>query len=251
MAIDKYDLLLKSQELRKRLGESNESPMDIFSLASDIDKLTIVRYPMGDNLSGMCVKTENGGLVAINSKMTLGRQRFSLAHELYHLFYDTNMTAICLTKIDVDNDLEKSADTFASYLLISPSSLKPKIAALKQNTNRSIMLNDVIRLEQYYLVSRQAMLNRLISDREISWEQAETMKTDVIHSAMALGYSRELYKPLPRNKQYQTYGHLIKQVNEALDKDLISNGKYEEILLQAFRQDLVYGDEDEGGEVFD
>lgn len=251
MSIDKYDLLLKSQELRKYLGEDNESQMDIFALASDIDKLTMVRYPMGKNLSGMCIKTGNGDLIAINSKMTLGRQRFSLAHELYHLFFDESMTAICSTKIGVGNDLEKSADTFASYFLISPYSLKTKIATLKHNTARQITLNDVIRLEQYYLVSRQAMLNRLIGDGEISWEQAEIMKNDVVRSAEALGYSSDLYKPSPKNKQYQTYGYLIKQANDALKENLISNGKYEEILLQAFRSDLVYGDEDEGDEVFD
>ena len=56
---------------------------------------------------------------------------------------------------------------------------------------------------------------------------------------------------LPQEKQYQTNGYLIEQASEALNRNLISDGKYEEILLQAFRSDLVFGEDDEGGEAFD
>lgn len=251
MTIDKLDLLIKSQELRKKLGEDNESPMDIFALVSSIEKLTIVRYPMGKNLSGMCIKLGTGNVIAINSEMTLGRQRFSLAHELYHLYFDKNMTAICFATIGSGNDTEKSADLFASYFLMPPSSLNTKIVTLKAKTGKRISLNDVVRLEQYYLVSRQAMLTRLISDGELTAVQSESMKNNVIRSAESLGYSSDLYKSLPADNQYRTYGYLIEQANDALNKELISDGKYEEILLQAFRADLVYGDADEGGEVLD
>lgn len=94
MAIDKMALLLKSQELRQHFGEDINSPTDIFALVTTIEKLTLVRYPMSDNLSGMCIKADGSRVIAINSKMSLGRQRFSLAHELYHLYYDENMTAM-------------------------------------------------------------------------------------------------------------------------------------------------------------
>ena len=43
---------------------------------------------------------------------------------------------------------------------------------------------------------------------------------------------------------------MIKLADKALSKGLISNGKYEEIMLQAFRPDIVYGEEI-GGESFD
>ena len=54
--IDYADLMTKAERLRKRLGEDNNSPVDIFSLAQEIEKLTIVYYPMGNKLSGMCIK---------------------------------------------------------------------------------------------------------------------------------------------------------------------------------------------------
>ncbi|MEN6317126.1 MAG: toxin-antitoxin system, toxin component, partial [Clostridiaceae bacterium] len=66
-----------------------------------------------------------------------------------------------------------------------------------------------------------------------------------------LGYDDTLYKPLPTEKQYMTYGFYIQQADEAFRKGLISSGKYEELLLSAYRSDLVYGDESEGGELID
>lgn len=252
MAMNKMDLLIKAQELRKVLGEDDDSPMDIFALALAIAKLTLVRYPMGERLSGMCVRNENGSVIAINSGMTLGRQRYSLAHELYHLYYDEKMTAICEKTIGSGNDIEKSADQFASYFLIPPVSLKSKIAVLQAGNNTKVLgVNEIVYLEQYYGVSRQAMLSRLLDDKAIKPAEADALRINVIRSASSLGYSKELYVPLPEDKRYATYGYLIDQVNKALGKGLISNGKYEEILLQAFRSDLVYGEDHEGGEVLD
>ena len=87
--MDKADLMTKAARLRRQLGCDESLPIDIFPLASNITGLTIVFYPMGDNLSGMCVKIEDGlSLIAINSDMSYGRQRFSMAHEFYHLYYD-------------------------------------------------------------------------------------------------------------------------------------------------------------------
>lgn len=251
MMIDSMDILLKSQELRQKLGEDTVSPTDIFALVTAIDRLTLVRYPMSDNLSGMCIKTKDSCVIAINSRMSLGRQRFSLAHELYHLYYDESMTAICLTAMDTGSDVERAADMFAAFFLIPPASLRNKIHSMKEEGIPSIGLNEAIQLEQYYGVSHQAMLNQLISMGEITASKASEMKSGVIRAAESRGFSTDLYKMLPQEKQYQTNGYLIEQASEALNRNLISDGKYEEILLQAFRSDLVFGEDDEGGEAFD
>lgn len=90
--IDYFDLATKAELLRKRFNEGNNSPIDIFTFSQEIENLTLIFYPMESNLSGMCIKNKhNNCIIAINSSMTLGRQRFSLAHELYHMFYDSSM----------------------------------------------------------------------------------------------------------------------------------------------------------------
>ena len=105
--IDKAKLMTQATLLRGNLGEDSNSPVDIFSLAQSIEGLTIVFYPLGEKLSGMCIKGNgNNNVIAINSTMTLGRQRFSLAHEFYHLYFDKSMLSVCAKKINSGKEIE-------------------------------------------------------------------------------------------------------------------------------------------------
>ena len=248
------DIMTKSIKLRTKLGEDANSPIDIFALAQDIEQLTIVYYPMGENLSGICLKGAAGNnVIAINSLMTVGRQRFSLAHELYHLYFDKNMTAVCAQKIGMGQETEKEADLFASYFLMPAAALQTKVEMLKaKNNSDDLSIYDVIRLEQYFQVSHQAAVIRLRQDKLINADTADAMMSEGVRRfAESMGYSTELYKPLPAEKQYMTYGNYIDQAEQVLKRGLVSDGKYEELLLTAFRSDLVYGGNEEGEEVID
>ncbi len=250
--MSKMDLWKKALSLRKELGEDSTSPIDIFALAYTIDRLSIVYYPMGNNLSGICVKGTSNNVIAINSSMTLGRQRFSMAHELYHLYFDDDrLTAICAKTIGTGSEKEKQADQFASYLLMSPDALSDMTKGLKKSDSGKLSVRDVVRLEQYFSVSRQAILYRLIGENELTLQEADSMRQNVIRSAIELGYDDTLYRPTPKYKQYKTYGYYIQQAEKALEQGLISSGKYDELLLSAFRCDLVYGEENEGGQLLD
>lgn len=242
------DIMTKSIQLRAKLGEDANSPIDIFALAQDIEHLTIVYYPMGENLSGICLKGATGNnVIAINSSMTVGRQRFSLAHEFYHLYFDKNMTAVCAQKIGVGQKTEKEADLFASYFLMPAAALQTKVEMLQaKNSDHNLLIQDVIRLEQYFQVSHQAAVTRLRQDQLLNADAADTMMTKGVRLlAKSMGYSTELYKPLPAEKQYMTYGNYINQAEQVLKRELVSDGKYEELLLSAFRSDLVYGEKEE------
>ncbi|MEG1877474.1 MAG: ImmA/IrrE family metallo-endopeptidase [Lachnospiraceae bacterium] len=250
--IDKFDLNNKALSLRKELGEDIISPIDIFSLTYTIPKLTLVFYPMGEHLSGMCIRIDGNAVIAINSYMSVGRQRFSMAHELYHLYYDhSKQSTVCAKKIGIGNDIEKAADQFASYFIMPPVALSETIKKFQNNPENDLSIEEIVKLEQYFGMSRQAILYRLIDDNKLTTQQADLYRQSVISSAVNLGYDDVLYKPLPENKQYKTYGYYIQQAEDVLKKGLVSNGKYEQLLLTAFRFDLVYGDESEGGELND
>ncbi|MDR3602915.1 MAG: ImmA/IrrE family metallo-endopeptidase [Desulfosporosinus sp.] len=250
--IDKMALSNKASSVRKKLGEDNTSPIDIFALMYTTENVTLVKYPLGEKISGACLKNNTSAVIAVNSSMSIGRQRFSLAHELYHLYFDENMiSTICPSKIGGGNQTEKSADQFASYLLMPPAALYEKIQEMKSAENRKLTVKDVIKLEQYFGVSRKAMLFRLQEEGELSQSDAADMQKDVIISAAKLGYDTSLYKPTPENENKGTYGYYIKQAENLLQSDIISTGKYEEWLLDAFRDDIVYGDDMEGGELID
>ena len=76
--MDKFDLWKKVISLREEFGVDTKSPIDIFALLYKINYLTIVFYPMGDKLSGMCIRDQLNKVIAINSTMSIGRQRFSI-----------------------------------------------------------------------------------------------------------------------------------------------------------------------------
>lgn len=250
--MDKIEIWKKASSLRRSFGEDAASPVSLSAFVYSIKGLSIVYYPMGEHLSGMCVKDKDSSVIAVNSSMTLGRQRFSLAHELYHLFYDkAQLTAICVKKIGEGSEKEREADQFASYFLMPPDALSEMVLQMKKRRGGTLSVPEIVRIEQHFQVSRQALLYRLVGEGELSLQEAEPMRRGIIKSAVSMGYQDTLYRPAPAEKQYGTYGHYIQQADLALEQGLISNGKYEELLLSAYRHDLVYGDDSEGGELFD
>lgn len=98
------------------MGADGEAPIDIFKLVQKIENLTLVFYGLGKNISGVCYKGTQSSLIVINSDMSLGRQRFSLAHELYHLYYDeVKKSSVSFILIGEGDETERKADQFASY----------------------------------------------------------------------------------------------------------------------------------------
>lgn len=247
--IDKMDLSNKASNLRKRLGEDGESPVDIFKLVQKIENFTLVFYPLGTNISGVCYKRETSSVIVINSDMSVGRQRFSLAHELYHLYFDdSTVNAVSPTMIGSGDENEKKADQFASYFLIPSSSLYDMVEDIKENKNRKeLTIEDVIRIEQYYGVSHKAIIYRLLDEGYLKKGQIKDIEIGIIETAAKLGYDITLYRPSPENKKSIVLGNYITLSEKLLEKEIISQGKYEDLLLDAFRDDLVYGIDGEEG----
>lgn len=240
---ERIELNSEAISLRKDFGEDVYSPIDIFSLIHNNDDLTIVFYPMSDRVSGMCVRDGNNKIIGVNSNSTYGRQRFTIAHELYHLFFHEDFKSIvCSKDLEANKDpQEKEADMFASYFLAPYESLVYFIKNKLKKEKHQLEIEDIVKIEQHYGLSRQATLWRLINDGYITREKANTMKTGIIASAIKLGYDDKLYKSTPQEKQYATFGKYIKLAEELKTKELVSTGKYEELLLDGFRADIVYG----------
>lgn len=232
-------------QTRRMWGEDSYSPIDIFAIVNGWKemKITLVRYPLSARISGMCSKEDNDIVICINSTTSYGRQRFTLAHELYHVLYERNMKqVICDMSIGMDkSESEREADKFASYLLMPYD-------ALLQYSNGELVwdIETIIAAEQFFQLSHQAMIYRLVFDHLITDEDANRYKAITVSSEAArLGYGKELYLPTDENKQYFTTGEYIRKVEQTVNKDLISNGKKEQLLLEAFRADIVYNIDEE------
>ena len=239
-----FDLSNKALDLRRQMGEDSYSPIDIFAMVQRINNITLIMYPLGEHISGYCRKYEHTTIIVINSSMTVGRQRFSLAHELYHVYYDTSMTSFVCTNFNNKSQNEQEADIFASFLLM------PQTALSQFKISNPISVDDIVKIEQFYRVSRKAVLYRLLNEGLISKQDIETFSQNVRYSAKRLGFSDYLYAPSSDNDKYLVLGKYITDAENLHSSGKISDGKYEEYLLSAFRDDLVYGFTD-GGEIVD
>ncbi|MFA7673421.1 MAG: ImmA/IrrE family metallo-endopeptidase [Clostridia bacterium] len=245
--MEKIDLASRAARLRREFGEDANSPIDIYALSLMIPKLSIFFYPLGKRISGMCIKCDDSCVIAINSEMSKGRQRFSLSHELYHWKYGgEDGTTICSVKLSAKNDnrVEQDADRFASYLLMPVGSYEDKIEEiLKMKT--TINREDLVILEQRFGLSHQAMLWRLTNDGLITPAENSMLKDGIISTARNLGYDDTLYRPISTDKaERKVYGQYIQIAEELFKREKISRGKYIELLLDGFRSDIVYGDEE-------
>lgn len=231
---------------RRMWGEDSYSPIDIFAIVNGWKdkKITLVKYPMSSRMSGMCTKENKDIIICINSTTSYGRQRFTLAHELYHVLYEKDMKkVVCgMSMSDNKSESEREADQFASYLLMPYDALiQYKLDDCKMD------LEKIIDLEQFFQVSHQAMLHRLVSDKLLDADTAERYKMITVSmEAAKLGYNKELYFPTEKSKQYFTTGEYVRKVEQLTKEELISNGKREELLLDGFRADIVYNFEEEG-----
>jgi Zn-dependent peptidase ImmA (M78 family) len=251
---DKLELNADAIHLRRILfNEDVFSPIDILTLISDLENFTLVFYPISDRISGICIKEKQSYIIGINSTLSYGRQRFTVAHELYHLFFEEDVkSVVCEKDLDVHKlDSEKEADTFASYLLAPYEALRDYIKKNKLGMRHDWTIEDVIRIEQYFQLSHQATLYRLVYDGYIDRNMANQLRNNVIQKAIRLGYDDKLYKPSADDKKYFSTGEYIKKVEALRNKGLISTGKYEELLLDVFRADIVYNLGEEGSDLYD
>jgi Zn-dependent peptidase ImmA (M78 family) len=239
---EKIELNSEAIILRKEFGEDTNSPIDIFSLIHNNDNLTIVFYPMSSRVSGICIRDGKNKIIGVNSTSTYGRQRFTIAHELYHLYFHEDFeSVVCFIDLEMNKSPEeKEADVFASYFLAPYEALSYFISNKLQKGKQELEIEDVVKIEQHFGMSRQAILWRLKNDGYLSPEKADTMKTGIIVSARKLGYDDKLYIPTPEDKQYATFGKYVRLAEEVKTKELVSTGKYEELLLNGFRADIVY-----------
>ena len=183
-------------------------------------------------------KISSDMLIGINSNMSIGRQNFTLAHELYHLLYEENKNNFVICDYSSESESEIEANIFASYLLIPYEGLKRYV----KNMNISKWsLDDVIAAEQYYQISHMALLFRLVEQNFITEEESlEFQNVKISHEARIRGFNDDLYYPSPEDRKYFSLGNYVKSVGKAYSSNKISVGKKDELLLDGFRGDLTF-----------
>lgn len=219
-------------DFRRKNGLNVTEAIRLKSLLFKNNILTVF-LPLKGDLSGMAVKTNGKNIpkhfILVNSNHTIGRQHFTICHELYHLYYQENFTAEKSNagKFDKKGDPEEyNADVFASYLLLPEDGMYQMIPEHEWGKNK-ITLSTILKIEQYYSCSRNALLNRLIKMGIIDLSKYQEFNCDKIKNALLYGYNEDLYKPGNEGQIIGNYGDMAK---ELYDKSMVSESAYFSLL---------------------
>jgi len=234
-------------ETRIELGINSYEPIDvdILKVLRKKEKISVIVTELKGSISGFFLRKEDICLIVINSSRSFGHQRFTAAHEYYHLKYDKGMNGkICtINEYNDDYENEVEANYFASYFLMPDESLKYYVD--KRTKGNKLNIRDLIYLENYFMVSHALMLVRLKLINIISEKEIELMKNGIIRKANKLGYDTALYKDT-KEKGTLIYSDYAELAEELLEKGSISYGKYEELLIDGNFEDILF--EEKGNE---
>lgn len=217
----------QAADFRNKYGFSNFDSIHLKSLLIKLNVITIFK-PLSANFSGMAVKVNDNRFMLINSKHSIGRQHFSICHELYHLFIQEDFKPHHSQsgRFKKEDTIEYCADLFAAHLLMPKDGIVSLLPD-KQLKKDKITLENILKLENYFSCSRSALLYRLKELKLISPKKYEEYKTDVIRSACRYGYTDTLYRPGNENTVIGNYGTIARKLFE---NDKISEGHYIELM---------------------
>lgn len=208
---------------------SDSEPINLYPLLLKLNVLAIFK-PLSDRFSGMCLKSGEQRFVLINSKHPVCRQHFTIAHELYHLFIQEDITPhYCNPETSGEKDKnEKLADLFASYLLLPEKGLRLIIPPMEYD-RKQLTIATLLKLEHYFQVSHQSLLIRLRGLNLLNESMFNSyMALPVIKTAIEYGYDASLYQPANEGLIIGDYGTKAK---ELFDAEKISEGHYRDLMM--------------------
>lgn len=180
-----------ARSVRGLLGLGSGPIDDLFRLVDE--HVLVFRLSLGSDLttapSGLFYNHPRAGFcVVVNSDMTLGRQVFTLAHELAHAFFHSQEVDVWISMPGARATGEKFADLFAGELLVPGDALHrmiDELAAWEDIADPVV----VVHLQRHFGVSYAALLVRLRQERLLTSQEYEALgKISPSTLAKRLGY---------------------------------------------------------------
>jgi Zn-dependent peptidase ImmA (M78 family)/DNA-binding XRE family transcriptional regulator len=235
-----------ARQLRRQLdlgGGALGDPFQVFD-----EHVLIWRLPLGTDLaeapSGFFYNhPEAGFCIAVNSEMTLGRQVFTLGHELAHA-YCHSQSADVVVSMPGGDQRERFADAFASEFLVPSDEFRRvagELSALDDLADPAL----VVHLQRHFGVSFATVRVRLLQERLISRSDYDALgEASPSRLAQALGYSVHPadmgdYELQPLEAQP---ARVLLLVRAALERSVVTLGDAAEVLgtsTEEVRQLLV------------
>jgi Zn-dependent peptidase ImmA (M78 family)/transcriptional regulator with XRE-family HTH domain len=224
-----------ARQLRRQLDLGGGALGDPFQVLDE--HVLIWRLPLGKDLceapSGFFYNHPQAGFcVAVNSQMTLGRQVFTLAHELAHAYFHSHGSDVVISMPGGDHGRERFADAFAGEFLVPGDELRRvigELAPFDDLANPAV----VVHLQRHFGVSFATLRVRLLQEKLIAQGDYDALgETSPSRLAQALGYrvhpaDRGSYDLHPLAAQPT---RVLLLVRAALEHSVITSGDAAEIL---------------------
>lgn len=218
----------EAAEFRTLHGFSSIDPIRLKSLLLKLGVITVFK-PLKDDFSGMAIKSGNHKFMFINSSNSIGRQHFSICHEIYHLYFDKDFIPHQCnsgTNFIKGKTSEYYADLFASYLLLPEDGIVSLIPAEQLHKDK-IGIDTILKIEQFYSCSRGALLYRLKELGLITSAAYDIFNRNVKSMAKNYGYPTDIYEAGNNNLVIGDYGTIARQLFEM---GKISEGHYASLM---------------------
>jgi len=227
----KFDIENKAATFRNSRGFGEADPISLESLLLKENIITLFK-PLSGALSGMAIKaSDQAKFILVNQNHSIGKQYFTISHELYHLLVQENFTSQkCYTGLfEAHSDIEEiKADRFAANLLLPKLGvfeLIPEDERQKKNTIRS---QTIFKVQQYYKVSVKAVIFRLVEFGLVDRYYFDDYSSGVKNLARQFGYNTGLYEKGNENRtigDYATTASLLfhsKKISESFYLELLN-----------------------------
>ncbi len=226
----KWEIAESAVFFRNELGYSSDVPIQLEALLLKKNVITVFK-PLSENFSGMAIRTSDDiRFLLVNRNHTTGRQNFTIGHELYHLFIQRDFVSQqCVTgNFDRQNDPEeKKADYFSACLLLPESGVRQLIPKEERARINKISDATVIKIQQYFQVSVNAVLFRLVEFGFLDSSCFERFRNEKKALARKLGYDIGLFEPGKADRFIGNYGIIA---NDLFERRKISESYYIELL---------------------
>lgn len=214
--------------MRTMLYVSAAEPLNMKTVVRQLNILTLYR-PLSEQLWGLSLKTSNGAnkFMLVNSNTSKGSQHFTIAHELYHLYFESNPEPhFCRSDYETSPS-ERSANMFATALLMPRGGLTNNIPD-EELRSGIISIDTAIRLEYLFGVSHKTLVYRL-KELHLASQSCvnDLLSVSIKREAWSRGYDNSLYNSGNTGVIIGNYGSMAKKL---FDDEQISEGHYWELL---------------------
>jgi Zn-dependent peptidase ImmA (M78 family)/DNA-binding XRE family transcriptional regulator len=183
-----------ARRLRRHLNLGGGPVGDPFRVSDE--HILIWRLPLGADLdvapSGLFYNHPRAGFsIVVNSDMTLGRQVFTVAHEMAHAFFHSRDLDVIVSMPGAELWQERFADAFAGEFLVPGDELRRLVT---EHAQWSALNNPiaVVHLQRHFGVSYATIRVRLLQERLIDRATFDALaEVSPSRLARALGYNVE------------------------------------------------------------